>query len=67
MNKNPIPLSNLNIRFSIKSITANTEANQILVSKSSGEISRQFALTEINSKETEEIKRDIENSNSKIF
>ena len=67
MNQNPIPLSNLNIRFSINNITANTEANQILVSKSSGEITRQITLTELNTREIEEIKRDIENSNSKIF
>lgn len=60
MKTNPIPLSNLNIQFKINSITASKKANQILFSKCTGEFSRQFKLTEINTRKTEAIKKETE-------
>jgi hypothetical protein len=53
---NPIsPL--LNIHLQLNSITVSKEANQVLFFKYSGEISRQFILTDTNNRKNEEIKK----------
>ena len=61
MNKNPIPLYNFDLRFSINNITASKEANQILFSKCTGQITGQFLFNELNSRKIEEITKESEN------
>lgn len=61
MNQNPIPLYNLDLRFSINNITASKEANQILFSKCTGQLSGQFLFNELNSRKIEEITKETEN------
>ena len=60
MTKNPIPFYNLNIKFNINNITAK-EANQILFSNITGQITGQFLFNDLNSRKTEEIKKESEN------
>jgi hypothetical protein len=57
---NPIsPL--LNIHFQLNSINVSKEANQVLFFKYSGDIFRQFILTDTNNRKNEEIKKEDKN------
>jgi len=61
MTQNPISPCNFDLTFNINSITASKEANQILFSKCSGQISGQFALNDLNSRKIGEIQKESEN------
>lgn len=61
MTKNPIPLYNIDLKFSINSITASEGANQILFSKCTGHLNGQFLFNELNSRKIEEITKENEN------
>ena len=61
MNKNPIPPYNFDLKFNITNITASKEANQILFSKCTGQITGQVLFNELNSRKIEEITKESEN------
>jgi len=61
MTKNPIPLYNLDLKFSIIKITSNKEASQFLFSKITGQLTGQFLFNDLSSRKIEEITKESEN------
>ena len=61
MIKTPIPLYKFDLRFNINNITASEEANQIIFSKCTGQMTGQFSFNDLNSRKTEEITKETEN------